>query len=62
VVTRVAQWDLSGKGHAIALDYRVDVSNPRVVASHWHAGTAYEWAEIAEEFEALARMLGLMPG
>lgn len=49
-----------GDDVAIALDYRTATNEPRVVANHWRDGTSYEWFEVAETFEAFARLLGLI--
>ena len=49
-----------GDDVAIALDYRMDATAPRVVASHWRDDKSHEWFEVAESFEAFARSLGLV--
>jgi len=49
-----------GDDVAIALDYRADTNEPRVVASHLRGGSSCEWFEVAATFEAFARLLGLV--
>ena len=54
----------AGDDVAIALDYRNDAEQPRVVASHWvpneDRGHHTEWHEVAPTFGEFARMVGLV--
>jgi hypothetical protein len=43
----------------IALDYRTDALDPRVVASDWGTGQACIWREVAPAFSGFVRLLGL---
>ena len=57
-----------GDDVAIALDYRTDPSDPRVVGSdmwtsqHETGRFQYVWRQVAPSFSAFAGALGLMPG
>jgi hypothetical protein len=48
-----------GEDAAIALDYRNDIGNPRVVASAWSTDGAH-WVEAYPTFEAMASALQLL--
>jgi hypothetical protein len=49
-----------GDDLAIALDYRTDQENPRVVANNWHSGVrGCVWREVAPTFAVFSRLLGL---
>ncbi|WP_246274211.1 hypothetical protein [Phytohabitans houttuyneae] len=50
----------AGDDTAVALDYRVDPANPRVVGSDiWTVSGRYQWRTIAPTFAAFANALGL---
>jgi hypothetical protein len=49
-----------GDDTAIALDYRTDDLDPRVVASDWGAGRACVWREVAPTFSAFVGSLGIV--
>jgi hypothetical protein len=50
----------AGDDTAIALDYRIDLANPRVVGSDtWTVPNQYLWRTIAPTFAAFAEALGL---
>jgi len=50
----------AGDDTAIALDYRVDLANPRVVGSDiWAIPNQYQWRTITPTFAAFANALGL---
>jgi hypothetical protein len=49
----------AGDDVAIALDYRTDVRDPRVVASDWVSGQGFVWREVAPTFCGFVRLLGL---
>jgi hypothetical protein len=57
-----------GDDVAIALDYRADLSDPRVVGSdawtgrHQTGRVTYVWREVAPSFSAFAEALGLLAG
>ena len=54
-VNRVAGADI-----AIALDYRTDVNDPRVVASDWWSGNkTHCWREVESRFSDFVRKLGI---
>jgi hypothetical protein len=49
-----------GDDLAIALDYRTDATDPRVVASDWDEGPGgCEWREVAPSFSQFVRTLGV---
>jgi hypothetical protein len=48
-----------GDDVGIALDYRTDALDPRVVASDWGTGQACIWREVAPAFSGFVRLLGL---
>ena len=50
---------IPGDDVAIALDYRAATDNPKVVASHYRDDKYCGWFEVAEDFGAFARLLGL---
>jgi hypothetical protein len=49
-----------GDDVGIALDYRTNVLDPRVVASDWGSGQACVWREVAPTFSDFVRILGLV--
>ena len=54
-VNRVAGADLG-----IALDYRTDLEDPRVVASDWQSGgNTHYWREVEGKFSDFVRRLGI---
>jgi hypothetical protein len=53
----VSRWP--GDDVGIALDYRTDALDPRVVASDWGSGQACIWREVAPTFSGFVRLLGL---
>jgi hypothetical protein len=54
-VNRIAGADLG-----IALDYRTDLEDPRVVASDWQSGgNTHHWREVEGKFSDFVRKLGL---
>jgi hypothetical protein len=57
VFVAVNRWP--GDDVGIALDYRTDVRDPRVVASDWGSGPGCIWREVAPTFGGFARLLGL---
>jgi hypothetical protein len=48
-----------GDDVGIALDYRTDVLDPRVVSSDWGSGRACVWREVAPTFSGFVLSLGL---
>jgi hypothetical protein len=48
-----------GDDVGIALDYRTDSDDPRVVAGDWGTGQACVWREVAPTFSEFVRILGL---
>jgi hypothetical protein len=48
-----------GDDVGIALDYRTDELDPRVVASDWGSGQTCVWHEVASTFSGFVRLLGL---
>jgi hypothetical protein len=53
---------LEGDDLIVALDYRSDPDDPRVVATEWFGGgRGCEWRQAAASFTAFARALGLAP-
>jgi len=53
----VNRWPSDDVG--IALDYRTDGLDPRVVAGDWGSGQACVWREVAPTFSGFVRLLGL---
>jgi hypothetical protein len=53
----VNRW--GGDDVGIALDYRTDVLDPRVVANDWGSGRGCLWREVAPTFSAFVLLLGL---
>jgi len=53
----VCRWP--GDDVGIALDYRTDALDPRVVVSDWGSGQACMWREVAPTFSGFVRLLGL---
>jgi hypothetical protein len=47
-----------GDDTAIALDYRTDVLDPRVVAGDWESGRGCVWREVSPTFSTFVRLLG----
>ena len=50
---------IPGDDLGIALDYRLDVNNPRVVASDWQSGEGVKYIEICPSFESFVTLLEL---
>jgi hypothetical protein len=48
-----------GDDTGIALDYRTDMLDPRVVAGDWGSGTGCVWREVSPTFSAFVRLLGV---
>jgi hypothetical protein len=48
-----------GDDVGIALDYRTDALDPRVIASDWGSGQACIWREVAPSLSGFVRLLGL---
>jgi hypothetical protein len=48
-----------GDDVAIALDYRTDMGDPRVVASDWGVGKGCLWREVSPRFSDFVERLGL---
>ena len=48
-----------GDDVGIALDYRTDRGDPRVVASDWGSGRRCVWREVTTTFTDFVRVLGL---
>jgi hypothetical protein len=48
-----------GDDVGIALDYRTDVLDPRVVAGDWGSGQTCVWREVTPTFSGFVRLLGL---
>ena len=55
----IAASRIPGDDVAIALDYRVERSAPRVVASDWSDGRSCQWRPVAPSFRVFAALLGL---
>jgi hypothetical protein len=48
-----------GDDVGIAMDYRTDAGDPRVVASDWGSGQGCVWREVAPTFSSFVRLLGM---
>jgi hypothetical protein len=57
IFVAVNRWP--GDDVGIALDYRTDALDPRVVASDWGSGQGCVWREVAPTFSTFVRLLGL---
>ena len=58
VFIAVNRWP--GDDVGIALDYRTDAGDPRVVASDWGSGQGCIWREVVPTFSSFVRLLGLV--
>lgn len=57
VFVAINRWP--GDDVGIAMDYRTDAGDPRVVASDWGSGQGCVWREVAPTFSSFVRLLGL---
>lgn len=48
-----------GDDVGVALDYRTDADDPRVVAADWGSGQSCIWREVAPTFSEFVQLLGL---
>jgi hypothetical protein len=48
-----------GDDVAIALDYRSNPDDPRVLASDWHSGPGCFWREVSPSFTEFVKLLGI---
>jgi hypothetical protein len=53
----IAVCRFAGDDTAIALDYRTDAADPRVVASAYDEALGYRWLEVAPSFSAFVERL-----
>lgn len=50
---------IPGDDLGIALDYRLDSDNPRVIGGDWQAENRIEYKEVSPTFEAFVHLLGI---